>query len=147
MTAEEPTYGAHIMLSADTPDASVGKIEYVEFKNVGQAFMTGRYPINFHKLGACHSSYIRGNSINGSWNRGIAIHGVHNLRVFDNVFYNIKGHAIFIETAIEEKNLIEYNLVVKVVTSFSLLASDQQPAGIYVTNPNNHFIGNSVSSS
>ena len=112
------------MLHSEEDETSIGRIEYVEFRNVGQAFMKGKYPINFHELGVCDESYIRGNSIWKSFNRGVAIHGVHNLRVQNNVFYDIMGHAVFIEDAIETKNLIEGNLVITVKAAFSLLQSD-----------------------
>ena len=113
------------MLSSEGEETSVGKVEYVEMKNVGQAYMRGRYPFNFHKLGTCNESYIRGNSIMTSFNRAVAINGVNNLRVQNNVFYDIRGHGIFFEEAGETKNLIENNLVAKVTASFSLLQSDQ----------------------
>jgi hypothetical protein len=62
--------------------------------------------------------------------------------VQDNVFYQILGHAVFIEDAVERKNLIERNLVVEVAASFSLLQTDQRPAAFYVTHPDNMLNAN-----
>ena len=84
----------------------------------------GRYPINFHNIGIVHGSYVRGNSIWKSYNRAIAVKGVHNLRVRHNVIYDVMGHAIFTEDAIEKRNLIQYNLVASVKSSFSVLYTD-----------------------
>jgi len=47
------------------------------------------------------------------------------------------GHTIFIEDAAETKNLIEGNLIVDVRRSWSLLNTDQTPASIWITNPDN----------
>lgn len=79
--SHEAKYGAHLMLHSPGDETSIGRIEGVQFRHVGQASMKGRYAINFHQLGVCHKSYVRSNSIWLSYNRGIAIHGVHNLRV------------------------------------------------------------------
>ena len=79
--SHEAKYGAHLMLHSPGDETSIGRIEGVQFRHVGQAAMKGRYAINFHQLGVCHKSYVRSNSIWLSYNRGIAIHGVHNLRV------------------------------------------------------------------
>jgi hypothetical protein len=69
---------------------------------------------------------------------------VHYLRVTDNVTYHTKGHTIFVEDAIETKNLIENNLIVSVRRSWSLLNTDTSPAGMWITNPNNFFRNNHV---
>ena len=146
MTSEntENEYGAQVMLNSPGDENSVGRIEHVEFKHVGQAGQVGKYPINFHQLGAVHKSYIRNNSIWQSYNRGIAISGIHYLRVQDNTLYKIKGHAIFITSGTETSNLIERNLVAEVEATFSLLQTDTVPAAFYITNPSNFINGNSA---
>lgn len=57
------------------------------------------------------------------------------------------GHTIFIEDAAETKNLIENNLIVDVRRSWSLLMTDQTPASIWITNPNNIIRGNHAAGS
>ena len=105
-------YGATIMLHSPGDETSVGRIEYVNLYNVGQSFQLGRYPIHFHMIGEVTKSYVRGNSIWQSWNRGTTIHGVHYLRVERNVYYHCKGHNIFIEDGVETNNYVAYNLIV-----------------------------------
>ena len=50
----------------------------------GQGFRLGRYPVHIHMVGAVRNSYVRKNSIHHTYNRAVAIHGVHYLRVQDN---------------------------------------------------------------
>ena len=52
------------------------------------------------------------------------------------------GHAVFIETASETKNLIQENLVMRVHASWSLLNTDQTPSAFWITHPDNIFRGN-----
>jgi hypothetical protein len=44
-------YGATIMLHSPGDESVVGRVEYMEFFNVGQAFQLGRYPIHYHMIG------------------------------------------------------------------------------------------------
>ena len=56
-------YGAHIMIHSPGDESSIGRIEYIELTDVGQAFKLGRYPLNFHMIGTLNQSYVRGNAI------------------------------------------------------------------------------------
>jgi len=93
-------------------------------------------------IGQVTKSYIRGNAIHETFNRATTIHGVHYLTVEKNVVYHAMGHNIFIEDGAETNNRIEYNLVIAVRASMSLLNTDQTPAAFWVTNFNNIWIGN-----
>jgi len=57
------------------------------------------------------------------------------------------GHTIFIEDAIETKNLIDSNLVVDTRASNSLLNTDSTPACFWITNPDNIFRNNHAAGS
>ena len=105
-TSPTNQYGAHIMLHSPGDESVIGKIENCEFTDVGQAFMLGRYPIHFHMIGTVSKSYIKNNSIHQTYNRGTTLHGVHYLEVSGNVYHKTMGHCMFIEDAIETKNLI-----------------------------------------
>ena len=135
------------MLGSSGDEASVGRIEYIELRDVGQAFQLGKYPINFHMVGTAHNSYIRGNSIYGSFNRGITLHGVQYLRVIENVVFKALGHTFFIEDAAETKNYLEGNLAIQTERTWSLLNSDQTPASFWITHPDNIFRGNRAAGS
>lgn len=60
----------------------------------------------------------------------------------ENVAYDVKGHVIFIEDAVERKNYMYKNLIMKAKRSWSLLNTDQTPACFWITNPDNDFIEN-----
>lgn len=143
MSAENQ-YGATIFLHSEGDDSLTCRLNYVELHDVGQAFKLGRYAIHFHMIGAVHNSYANGVAIHQSNNRGFTMHGTHYLRLTNNIVYEGKGHIFFIEDAIETNNYLEGNLVITVKASFSLLNTDQTPAGFWVTHPNNIMIGNHV---
>lgn len=132
------------MVSAPGNEGATARMEGVEFRNVGKGYLLGRYAIYFDRLGTAHNSYVRHNSIRESYNRAVAIHGVSNLRVEGNVMHDIKGHAVYIEAGVEQKNLILDNLVVTVKQSFSLQNTDMEPAAFYVSHPNNVLVGNAA---
>ena len=123
-TSLKNLYGAHIMLHSPGDESVVGRIENCEFTDVGQASMLGRYPIHFHMIGTVAKSYIKNNSVHQAFNRGTTLHGVHYLEVSGNVYHKCMGHTVFIEDAIETKNLIENNLVIDTRASDSLLNTD-----------------------
>jgi hypothetical protein len=145
--AARDQYGAHIMIHSPGDESCIGRIENAEFFNVGQAFKLGRYPIHFHMIGTVHKSYVRNNAIWQTYNRAVTIHGVHYLQIQNNVAYKNMGHAIFIEDAAETKNLIENNLIVDTRRSWSLLNTDQTPASIWITHPDNIIRGNHAAGS
>jgi len=123
-TSPENQYGAVIIMHSPGDETTAARIDSIELSNVGQAFILGSYPIHFHMIGTVHTSYVRNNAIHHTFNRAVTIHGVHYLRVQNNVAYLTMGHTIFIEDAAETKNLIEGNLIVDVRRSWSLLNTD-----------------------
>lgn len=75
-------------------------------------------------IGNIHNSYVIGNSIHDTFNRAVTIHGVHYLRIIENVAYRTMGHTFFIEDAIETKNYLQNNLALLTRRSMSLLNTD-----------------------
>ena len=99
-------HGAHIMLHSRSHDAIVdrsqgesltGRIENIELRYAGQMGRIGRYSVHWHMIGAVRNSYFRSNSVHHTYNRMIALHGVHFLRVQNNIGFENLGHALFIE--------------------------------------------------
>ena len=136
--------GAVIIISPPVKDQGLveARIEYAEFRFVGQAFRVGRYPIHFHLPGNMNTSYVRGNAIHHSFNRACTLHDVANLLVEHNVAYNIKGLTFFLEDGVEMHNTLQYNLAVFTRMSNSLLNPDINPASFWIVNPNNKFLHN-----
>ena len=55
-------------------------------------------------IGKVSKSLVKGNSIHHSYNRAITLHGIHYLRIEENVAYHVLGHTYFIEDGVETKN-------------------------------------------
>jgi hypothetical protein len=174
---KEQGFGAQVMvMGAD----STATLEGVELRRVGQAGKFGRYPVHFHNQSydatgkelADSSSSLKFSSIWNSAQRCVVIHGTNGVKVQNNICYDIRGHAIFLEDAVERRNLLENNLVLKVRHPFfgdtapsscpmqmvygtserncALLEHerrDNQPSGFWLVNPDNIVRGNAVADS
>jgi hypothetical protein len=128
-------------------DSLIARLNNVEFTDVGQAFKLGRYAIHFHMIGAVHKSYVKEVAVHQGFNRAFTIHGTHYLRLEGNVAYEVKGHTVFIEDAIETKNYVAKNLIMKTKRSWSLLNTDQTPGCFWITHPYNNFVDNHAAGS
>ncbi|CBY32974.1 unnamed protein product [Oikopleura dioica] len=136
---EDKKFGGHLV-AAQNAEKMI--LSYVEFKNVGQAFQLGRYPIHFHITGNEQKSKLIGCSIHRSFNRAVTFHAVHHLRAIGNVAYNIIGHAFFLEDGIETDNYLDSNVAIFTQQGTSLLNTDLWAAGFWITNPDNVLVGN-----
>jgi hypothetical protein len=94
-------YGATIFLHSSGDDSLTARLSYIECADMGQAFKVGRYAIHFHMIGAVHRSYARGLAVHQSYNRAFTLHGTHYLRLEKNVAFEVMGHTVFIEDAVE----------------------------------------------
>lgn len=125
----------------------------VEFENMGQQGAIGRYPCHFHMCGSMRSSIFLANSVHNSNQRGVVIHGTHNLRVEDNVFHMITGHGVVLEDSIETGNVIRRNVGFRndrprwLINVEGRDESDHIPSMYWITNPMNDFIDNVASGS
>ena len=132
-------FGGQVMLHPPIRDQNlaVGRVSFVEFYYVGQAFRLGRYPFHVHLAGNSNASYIKGCGIHNTFNRAVNIHGSHYVLVENNVAYNVMGGSIFLEDGVETGNVIKHNLVVGTKESSSLLNDDITPAAFWITHPSN----------
>eukprot|EP00931_Biecheleriopsis_adriatica_P053221 TRINITY_DN3111_c0_g2_i3.p1 TRINITY_DN3111_c0_g2~~TRINITY_DN3111_c0_g2_i3.p1 ORF type:complete len:1229 (-),score=178.22 TRINITY_DN3111_c0_g2_i3:135-3821(-) len=131
---------------------SVVHVENSEFSKLGQGLHMGRYALHFHLAGDASGSYLRDNSVHHGFNRCITLHGTFNAVLDGNVCFENRGHNIYLEDGIETGNQILSNLVVNprrsatVCSDWTDLDWVRKPsqAGIWITNPNNTFMGNTV---
>jgi hypothetical protein len=117
----EQGFGAQVMVMNR---ASSVVVDGVEMRRMGQAGRTGRYPMHWHllsydpatgaQLGDATGHVIRNSAIWNSQHRCVVIHGTNGVQVINNICHDIRGHAIFLEDAVERRNMIEGNLVLKV---------------------------------
>ena len=92
---------------------SGGSLSYTEFRHLGKKEVLGRYSLHFHLVGdSMRGSSVIGNSIWGSHNRWLTIHGTNYLVVRDNVGYQSIGHGFYLEDGTEVYNVLDRNLAV-----------------------------------
>ena len=109
--AAESHFGGHIMAMV----TSKMYVEGVELNRMGQHLELARYPIHWHLAGdGGAGQYIRNAAIHDTFNRCVTVHGTNNLRVENNVTYNIVGHCFFMEDGIEHGNEFVRNLAIQV---------------------------------
>ena len=145
-------FGVHIMIM---PNA-VAHVEGIEIKRGGQRHRLRRYPFHWHMLsytgtqtlGDATGQYFRNNTINSSMNRGVVIHGTNGVLVQNNIIYDVRGHGIFTENAVERRNTIDGNLVLHIRNpdwGFQLKEheiGDLGSSAFWISNPDNIVINN-----
>ena len=143
-------FGAHVMIM-DLRSKVV--VDSVEFRRVGQAGSLGRYPFHWHMLsyvngtmvGDATGHIIRNSSVWNSSQRCIVVHGTNGVQVLNNVCHDIKGHAFFLEDAVERRNIFDGNIALKMripSPDKRLLVHEGDvfqggPSGFWLTNPDN----------
>lgn len=129
---------------------SVVHVENAEFDKMGQALAMGRYALHFHHAADVSGSYVRNNGIHRGTNRCITLHGSFRVLLEGNVCFQNRGHNLYLEDGIEWGNTIKSNLVVAPKDSATICTDDPRnmglggATGIWITNPNNSFIDNTV---
>jgi len=111
-------FGAHTMIMS----GGTAHVDGVEFRRTGQRGRLRRYPFHWHMLSYSGSQtladaagqYFRNSTVNSSANRGVVIHGTNGVEVTNNIIYDIRGHGIFTEDAVERRNVIDGNLVLHI---------------------------------
>jgi G8 domain len=108
--AEQTFFGGHIMAM---PSSHV-YVEGVELHRMGQNLSLARYPIHWHLVGDAKGQYIKNAAIHDTYNRCVTVHGTNDVRVENNVTYNIVGHCFFLEDGIEHGNQFVHNLAIQI---------------------------------
>lgn len=117
-------HGVVIMAMASSGlNQATMRLEGVQVRRGGQRGALGRYPIHWHinsynsATGAFTSdatqSYVRKCVVWDSENRAYTIHGTCGVELTDNIAYNVKGHAFFLEDGSERRNTILRNMAFK----------------------------------
>jgi hypothetical protein len=150
-------FGAHVMVMEL---ASTVRIDAVEFRRGGQRGVLGRYPLHWHRLSYpdgqnfiddATGHYIRNSSFNVSSNRCVTLHATNGVSVTNNICYDVLGHAMFTEDAVERRNVFEDNLVLHVRrpdAADALKVHDRQggfgggASCYWINNPDNTLRGN-----
>jgi hypothetical protein len=152
--------GGHVMIM---PTAGQIALDSVQFDRLGQTAQLGRYPVHWHLGGDRSGDMLISSSVTNSNNRGVTIHGTHNVLLQDNVLHDIHGHGFFMEDAVETGNQYISNITLgihKVGRSGNSIDLDDpfivdthdhvgqnrtrflSSAGYWMTNPDNIWMGN-----
>ena len=153
---QQQGFGVHTMIMP----SGTARVDGVEIRRGGQRGRIRRYSFHWHILSYngteilddASGQYITNSSINSSKNRGIVIHGTNGLLIQNNVLFDIEGHGIFTEDAVERRNIIDNNLVLHVRTPelppAQLLKQHEGWTGdfgsscFWISNPDNEIINN-----
>ncbi len=153
---QEEGFGVHIMIM---PSGSA-RVNGVEISRGGQRGMIRRYAFHWHLLSYdginliedANGQYITNSTVNSSRNRGIVIHGTNGLLVQNNVLFDIEGHGVFTEDAVERRNVIDNNLVLHVRTPWlppaealkqhETYTGDFGSSAFWISNPDNIITNN-----
>jgi hypothetical protein len=153
-------FGGQVMFMS----GGIAHIDGAQFRRMGQASHVGRYPIHWH-LWSYNSDgtvgndttgqYVRNSVVWGSSQRCMVIHATNGLTIKNNICYDIKGHAFFLEDAVERRNVFDGNLVLHVrapASADKLLNNElvdfrSGPSGFWLTNPDNTVKNNAVADS
>jgi PKD repeat protein len=156
---QDDGFGAHVMVM---DLASSVRIDGVEFRRGGQRGILGRYPLHWHRLsyaasgaeiGDAAGHYVRSSTFNQSSNRCVTIHATNGVTVQDNICYDVLGHAMFTEDAVERRNVFLSNLVLRVrrpEAADALKIHDRQggfgggASCFWISNPDNRLTGNAA---
>jgi hypothetical protein len=152
-------FGVHVMVMDEGGEAH---IDGVEIRRGGQRGRLGRYPFHWHLLSYSATEFIadatgqyfRNSVVNESANRGIVIHGTNGVTVADNVVYDVRGHGVFTEDAVERRNTISGNLVLHVrnpeaedalkLHEYYYGGPAGGASGYWIANPDNTVTGNTA---
>jgi hypothetical protein len=149
-------FGVNVMIMGPGSSARADGISLVR---AGQKGRLGRYPWHWHmlsysagrELGDAAGQFLRRSVVNESQNRGVVIHGTSGVAIEDNVLFDIKGHGIFTEDAVERRLAIKNNLVLKVRSPDAEAAlklherntgNPGGASGFWISNPDNVLEGN-----
>uniref|UniRef100_A0A8C8SGU1 PKHD1 ciliary IPT domain containing fibrocystin/polyductin n=1 Tax=Pelusios castaneus TaxID=367368 RepID=A0A8C8SGU1_9SAUR len=143
--------GAVVIVQAFQGEDSHIHLEGVQFQHMGQAF---RQHLSALTIAGDAHSYIHSCSVWESFGRGLSLSRISELRVDNNVFYNILGHGILLGnvcsfgdpiTGLERGNRIRHNAVIGLSGTDGLSNIETlSPAGIYISSPANQVEANTV---
>src|SRR5262249_22996554 len=119
-------YGGHVVFRQGFKQL---QIQGVEFKQLGQGGLLGRYPVHFHIARRVpKDTYVIDSSINESMTRWVVIHSTLGLTLARNVGYKSIGHGYFLEDATETDNKLYSNI--GIYARASIVSATDNPRNI-----------------
>jgi cell migration-inducing and hyaluronan-binding protein len=101
-------YGGHVVFRQGFNRV---QIQGVEFKQLGQGGLLGRYPVHFHIARRVPAdTYVIDSSVNESMTRWFVLHSTLGVTLARNVGFKSIGHGYFLEDATETDNKFYSNI-------------------------------------
>ena len=100
------TIGLHTLAAFN----AVYRVQNARLEKCGQRGIAARYCAHMHLAGDCPGCLVSGNAFEHSQQRGLVVHGTHRTTARENVFYDVRGAAIYVEDGNELFNSFEYNV-------------------------------------
>ncbi len=101
-------FGGHVIFRQGFKQV---EIQGVEFRQLGQGGLKGRYAVHFHMDRKVPlDTFIKDSSINESMTRWITLHGIQGVLLARNVGWKSIGHGFYIEDGTETDNKIYANI-------------------------------------
>ncbi|XP_029451975.1 fibrocystin isoform X2 [Rhinatrema bivittatum] len=137
--------GAVVIIQSFQSEPSLIQLEGVQFQHVGQSFRESLSALNIVGNAHMNDSYVHGCSVWDAFSRGLSLSKISDLRVENNVFYNILGHGLLVGEWLEQGMLIRYNALIGLSGTEGLSNIEAlSPAGVYIQSPTNVIEDNTV---
>ena len=130
--------GLHTMVAFP---GAIARMTYMRVEFCGQRETEGRYCLHQHYLSHCPKCVLKGNVVDTSHHRGLAVHGTHDTLVQENVLWDARVVGIYMEDGNEMNNTILRNVV---ICSVFKRCEQKEESGIYIIGMWNDFIENRV---
>jgi hypothetical protein len=126
-------FGGHVMARQGVKSV---EIQGVEFYQLGQGGVKGRYPVHMHLLRKSPKTFIKDNSVHDSMTRWITLHGTQGVTLARNVGYMSIGHGYYLEDGTEINNKLQSNLGVLARAAVENAQNPRRVPGILAANAN-----------
>lgn len=126
-------FGGHTMIRQGVKSA---EIQGVEFYQLGQGGVKGRYPVHLHLMRKSPNTLVMDNSIHDSMTRWITVHGTHEATMARNVGFMSIGHGFYLEDGTEINNKLYSNLGVLARAAVDNSQNPRKVPGILAANTN-----------
>lgn len=141
-TSPPRVLGGHFIMSHSAEKQVVRGVELI---GLGQAGLTGLYPLHIHFAGDSGAqSELSHNSIHHSQQRCVVIHASNGVKIKENIAFRTAGHCYMTEDGVEKNNVFENNVGIATRNAIKLITgqSDDTPATFWMASPANDMVGN-----
>ncbi len=137
--------GGSVVVRAPAATAPKFEVEWVEFRELGDEGLDGRFALFFKSIGDVSGSYLANSSIHHTFNHAVQVLSTQNLALIENVDFDTVGSAFSMSYGGVTGSIWQSNLAILTRAStpgFEVSPGDATPASFWLTHPNNSIDGN-----